>query len=92
MIKHYYAIYDWTVAAANPGFGFANTKRAIAFDSKGKRDNFVKDQSDFDYSCEKITRKQAMSMLENEPMTLNKGLPLNDIDGVNFYIMRYWNY
>lgn len=92
MNKYYYAMYDWTVAAANPGFGFANTKRAIAFDSKGKRDQFVKDQREFDYSCEKITRAQAMTMLENEPMTANKGLPLNDLDGIDFFVMRYKRY
>jgi hypothetical protein len=91
-MKHYYCIYDWTVTAANPGVGFANTNAAVAFDSKQKRDQFVEKQREFDYSCEKITRAQAMTMLVNKPMTLNKGLPLNDIDGVDFYIMRYWRY
>jgi hypothetical protein len=94
MNKHYYARYDRFQAAHqnSPGVGFANTNAAIAFDSKKKRDQFVKYQKTFDYSCEPIKRKEAMTMLENVPCTNDKGLPLNNLEDMEFFVMKYWNY
>jgi len=92
MSKHYYASYDWSVVESNPSVGFANTKRAIAFNYKGKRDEFVEKRSQFDFSCKPITRKEAMQMLETVPMTMDKGLPLNIIDSIMFLVLRESRY
>jgi len=92
---HYYAKYDTFQDhnRDNAGWGFANTKRAIAFNSKKQRDDFVKKQSDFDYSCEAITREVALQMLELCPMSNDKGVLLVLADGnFDFLILRASKY
>lgn len=80
--RRWYAVYDWTVHPSNPGHGFANAKKAIAFSSKGKRDAFLASRDDFDFSAKPITRKAAMKMLGryyDDPR--RKGLELDSIGG-----------
>ena len=62
-----YAMIDWTAKKSNPGYGFANAKKAIAFSSAAKRDEYLADRSIYDLSACKITRKKAMTMLERYP-------------------------
>ena len=58
-----YAIIDTTARKSNPSHGFANTKKAIAFSSKEKREAFLDARKDWDLSARAITRKLAMKML-----------------------------
>ena len=88
-----YAMYDWWVSSNNPSWGFSNTKRAIVFDSKEKRDAFLEEQGTFDYSCEPITRKEAMGMLEQFECGFNcKGLRLNSKEYDKCIIFRQSEY
>lgn len=95
-MRHYFVKYDKFVAHSEhsntPSGGFANTRAAVVFDSEEKRDHFVKEQSIFDLSCEKITRAEAMTMLEQVPLTGDKGLPLNSIGGYNYLTLRKSKY
>lgn len=61
----YYAIYDLTAKKNNPGNGFANTKKAVCFSTFSKLMDFLEARKDWDYSSKRITRKEAMSMLES---------------------------
>ena len=81
-MKYFYAIYDFTAKKSNAGFGFANAKKAIAFTTKKARDEFVDSRKYWDFSCDAITRKQAMTMLESIHETLSKGLPVDSIDAI----------
>lgn len=74
----YYAMYDWTAKKSNPGYGFANTKRALAFSTKAKLNAFLVECEDYDFSAKRITRRNAMKMLEPIPEGRDKGLPIND--------------
>lgn len=58
-MKHYYLRLDTTVTKQNPGFGFCNSKKIIAFTSFALREKAHELISDFDYSCQTLTRKQA---------------------------------
>jgi len=87
-MKFYYAMYDWTVRESNPGRGFANTKSAIAFTSKKERDAFVKERSWYDYATVIISRRQALKMLESLPYAFERGLKLNDINGMYSVVLR----
>ena len=80
-MKHYYAIYDFTVKRNNPSYGFCNAKKAIAFESKKDRDKFLADRSDYDFTAKAISRKQAMRMLEQTPNSgYDFGLPIYGSD------------
>lgn len=81
-MKHYYAQYDEFVESHKsntPSYGFSNTKKAIAFTSREKRDAFVASM-DMDLSCKAITRKEAFTMLESFPYG-EKAIRLDAIDG-----------
>jgi hypothetical protein len=53
-----YAMYDTFVTANNPGFGFCNTKCAVAFINIKKLNEFLKLHS-YDYSAKRISRDEA---------------------------------
>lgn len=59
-----YAMYDTTVRPSNPGYGFSNAKRALAFSFREDRDAFVANRESYDFSAIKISRREAMKMLE----------------------------
>lgn len=63
-MKHYYVKFDTTVSKQNIGFGFCNTKSAVAFRTKEEALEFV-EARDYDLSCELITRKEAIKYAEN---------------------------
>ena len=63
-MKHYYAQIDWTARKANPGYGFANTKRATFFNSETERDRYVSIRSTWDYSCKKLKLSEAIKYRE----------------------------
>lgn len=65
--RNFYAKYDWSAKPSNPGFGFANAKRVAVFLSKSERDAFVDYREDFDYSCEPISQKDALTYRESGP-------------------------
>ena len=87
--KHYYAQYDRTVSRSNPGHGFCNSKAAIAFSSKDKRDAFVASRDHFDMTCFPISRKKAMTMLDIVDPNNNKGLPLDQVGQYENYVILY---
>ena len=87
-MKFYYAMYDWTVRESNPGCGFANTKRAVAFTSKKERDEFIKARSWYDYSTTIISAKEALKMLEELLYPFEKGLRLNDPNGACVVVLK----
>jgi len=91
---NHYAIIDTTVSINNPGSGFANAKKAIAFSSKALRDKFLADREHWDLTSKKITRKQAMKMLVIvDPNTKDKGLPLDQEDFFeNCIVLKESNY
>jgi len=60
----FYAKFDRTVRQSNPGFGFCNTKTALAFRTRRERDAFVAERESYDFSTSAITRAEAMRMLE----------------------------
>jgi GTP-binding protein EngB required for normal cell division len=60
MKRYYYAEYDYFVKKSNPGYGFCNTKKVVAFESKRERDQFVDERSEFDYTVKAVTRKYAL--------------------------------
>jgi hypothetical protein len=74
-----YALYDWTARKGNSSYGFSNTKRAIAFSSIAKRDFFLSSRKEYDFSARKITRQEALKMLEPMPNGEGKGLPLDEL-------------
>jgi len=84
----FYALYDFTASEGNPGHGFANSKGAVAFVTKEKMAAFLLERENFDFSARRITRKQAMTMLETVPGTNNKGLQLNKIGADEFVSLR----
>ena len=63
-MRCYYVQYDWSVAKNNPGYGFSNTKRAVAFLNKKQADTFVRLRSQHDFTCERITRAAAYKLKE----------------------------
>lgn len=88
-MKHYYAQYDTTVTSENPGFGFANTKKVIVFESKRLRDNFVSNRN-FDMTSCSLTRRQAERMayditgLSENPLTWNVGVEIYNIEDLTY--------
>lgn len=64
-MKHFYAKIDKTAKKENPGFGFANTKSAVAFKSKKDAIAFVDDRKSFDFSCTLIKRSEAVKYASN---------------------------
>lgn len=84
-----YLMIDTTATKSNPSFGFANAKIAIAFESKALRDAFFAKREFWDLSAKKITRAQAMKMLKTIPCSQDKGLPLNQEEICeNYIVMR----
>lgn len=70
-MKHFYVKFDMTVKKTNPGFGFANTKRYLAFESKQKALDFFNKQKTFDFSCKlvkasEMTKEEARYAREEE--------------------------
>ena len=63
-MKHFYAIYHWTAAPSNPGYGFANDWACVAFKSKAEREVFLEYQQEFDFGAHAIPRKEAAKMAE----------------------------
>lgn len=89
MTKHFYAMYDWTVTKSNPGAGFANSKKAVAFTSKAARDAFVADRY-YDNSAKAITRREAVKMAEVLSERGDKGIMIhNSADAVVIYRARW---
>jgi hypothetical protein len=64
MKKHYYAVIDWTMENEwqNYGYGFANTKKAVAFESKKARTDFL--DKTFDLSARVCLRKEAVKFAQ----------------------------
>jgi hypothetical protein len=76
--RMFYAKFDRTVRQSNPGFGFCNTKTALAFRTRRERDAFVAERESYDFSTSAITRAEAMRMLERVyDHPYDKGLYLN---------------
>lgn len=70
-MKHFYVKFDMTAKKSNPGHGFANTKRYLAFESKKKAISFCEERKAFDFSCKlvkasEITKEQARYAREEE--------------------------
>ena len=63
-MRCYYVQYDWSVAKNNSGYGFSNTKRAVAFLNKKQASEFVSVRSRYDFTCERITRAAAYKLKE----------------------------
>lgn len=82
----YYAMYDFTVSSENPGYGFANSKRAVAFTSLQKLREFVGNRY-YDKTCRRISRREAESMVE-EVYDRQYGIPLNGPDSRDYVILR----
>jgi hypothetical protein len=59
-MKHYYLRIDTTVSKQNPGFGFCNSKKIMAFKSFDLREKALEFFREFDFSCQSLTRKQAL--------------------------------
>lgn len=62
----YYAQYDGFIASHSrtmdtPGYGFANTKEAVAFSTKEKMETFIKEHP-LDLTCHRISRRDAFRM------------------------------
>ena len=74
-----YAMYDITATKSNPGYGFANSKKAVSFTTSIKLADFLESRK-FDFSAKRITRKEAMTMLESVYGGQDKGLTLDSID------------
>ena len=87
MDRYYYALFDSTVSRYNHGYGFSNSKRAICFSTYKKMMDFVKSRY-FDFSCKRISRKQAMKMLEPYYNTNSKGLLIDDIESFHMQVFR----
>ena len=84
----FYAMYDFTARKGNPGYGFANTKKAVAFTSKEKMNSFLHEREAYDFSSKRITRKEAMKMRDTVPFAFAKGLALDGIDICNYVILE----
>ena len=82
-----YLMIDTTAKKSNPSFGFCNTKIAIAFESKELRESFLDARANWDLSAKNITRNQAMKMLKTIPCSQDKGLPLNQEEICENYIV-----
>jgi hypothetical protein len=74
-----YAIYDTTAKKGNPGHGFANTKRALAFSSIDKLADFLGERKVYDYSARRATRREVMTMLESVCGESDRGLWIDEI-------------
>lgn len=69
---------DTTVSANNPGHGFANSKKAIAFRRQDLRRAFYESREFFDFSMKVISRRHALKMLVLvNPNNGDMGLPLD---------------
>jgi hypothetical protein len=77
-----YAIYDITARKSNPGHGFANSKRAVAFSTIEKMKAFLAERDNYDFSAKRITRREAMVMLEPCYDSRDKGLWLDPEVGI----------
>lgn len=91
----YYAMIDTTARKSNPGYGFANAKRALAFSTKAKLNAFLDEREDYDFSAKRITRREAMKMLETIPHSFkgrDKGLSLDGPDTFDYVTLRESNY
>ena len=83
----YYAMYDFTVNPGNPGYGFANGKRAIAFTDIRKLHEFIDNRHYYDKSCRRISRREAEGMVE-WIYDRQYGLPLNGPNSRDYVIFR----
>lgn len=93
MKKHYYAKVDWTATSDNPGYGFVNSKQAIAFKSYQELQDFLRDREQFDYSAQRISRRQAEKMAESIPESRDKGVMLGAVDTyTDFLVLRESKY
>ena len=63
-MKHYYVKIDWSVSKLNKGYGFANAKKVVYFDTKQERDTYLKNRQAFDFSAEIVGRTVALKYLE----------------------------
>jgi hypothetical protein len=73
-----YAMYDTTVSKNNPGHGFANAKRVIAFSTKAKLESFLEGRN-FDMTAKRVSRAFALKNLETDGGA-DKGLFLDPTD------------
>ena len=71
----YYALIDTFARESNPGYGFANTKQVICFDSGNEREEYLENRQYFDYGCKKITRKQAINFIKSTYNPVNGDSP-----------------
>jgi hypothetical protein len=88
----FYAMYDFTARESNPGYGFANSKRAVCFTSKTSLDAFLKCRENWDFSAKRITRVEAMKMLETVPGTNDKGLEHGAVGSCDYVTLRESKY
>lgn len=88
----FYAMYDTTARESNPGYGFANAKRAVCFTSKTSLDAFLKGRENWDFSAKRITRAEAMKMLETVPGTSDKGLERGAVGSYDYVTLRESKY
>jgi hypothetical protein len=84
----FYAKYDFTAKESNPGYGFANAKRAVCFTGADSLLAFIKGRENWDFSAKRITRAEAMKMLETVPGTNDKGLPHGCINSADYVTFR----
>ena len=84
----YYAMYDSVVSKQNPGFGFANSKNAIAFKTKKERQDFIEKRKSFDFSVKPITRKEVNSFLEELPFPHEYGVQVGSLDSWEYVVLK----
>lgn len=89
----FYAMFDLTVHKGNPGYGFANSKAALAFRTKKEREQFLKDREYFDFTAKALSRGDALKMVEqvyDDPH--DKGLYVNKYLGEEMVVLRHSPY
>lgn len=74
-MRHYYLQIDTTVTPNNPGHGFCNSKKILAFDSLALLTEVEIDRY-YDLTCKRVTRAKAMKNLETLYNGDNKGVDL----------------
>jgi hypothetical protein len=90
--RHYYAIIDsFQEGKSGFGYGFVNTKMAVAFESRQARDEYL--DATMDLSARACTRQEALRYVEpirDDRYNYGMGLELRPKDGrVEWLYMRY---